>query len=120
MLGNIFLKFIRVASAATNPPNPFDPLDVSGNLGLNEVNPNIVNSLSPIAVNIIKIFIGSLGIIFLFIIIYSGFVLIFSKGNPEKIKEVMGILSKAIIGIIVIVFSYAIIMFVMNIIQAVV
>lgn len=120
MLDNIFLKLIRVANAATNPPNPFDPLDVSGNLGLNEPNPNIVNSLSPIAVNIIKIFIGSLGIIFLCIILYSGVVLIFSKGNPEKIKEVMGILSKAIIGIVVIIFSYAIIIFIMTMLKLII
>ncbi|NCC71021.1 hypothetical protein EOM09_05550 [bacterium] len=114
MLENIFLKFIRIANAAS----PFDPLNVSGNLNLNEG--DIVSSLSPIAINIIKILIGSLGVVFLFIIIYSGFVLIFSKGNSEKIKSVMSIISKAIIGIIIIFFSYAIIMFVMNIIQAII
>jgi len=115
MLNNIFSKFIRIANASAY--NPFDPLNVSGNLKLDEG--NVVASLSPVAINIIKIFIGSLGIIFLFIIIYSGFVLIFSKGNSEKIKDVMGIISKAIIGIIIIFFSYAIIMFIMSILQAV-
>ncbi|NCC69959.1 hypothetical protein EOM09_00015 [bacterium] len=112
MFDFIFSKFIRIANAS----NPFDPLNVSGNLKLNEG--DVVASLSPVAINIIKIFIGSLGIIFLFIIIYSGFVLIFSKGNTEKIKSVMGIISKAIIGIVIIFFSYAIIMFVMSMIKA--
>ncbi len=115
MLNNIFFKFIRIANASSNP---FDPLNVSGNLKLNEG--NVVASLSPVAINIIRIFIGSLGIIFLFIIIYSGFVLIFSKGNSEKIKDVMNIISKAIIGIIIIIFSYAIIIFIMNMLKAIV
>jgi len=116
MFNFIFSKFIRIANAFE--VNPFDPLNVSGNLKLDEG--KVVESLSPIAINIIKIFIGSVGIIFLFIIIYSGFVLIFSKGNSEKIKEIMGIISKAIIGIVIIFFSYAIIMFIMNLLKAVV
>lgn len=117
MFDKIFSKFIRIANASSNP---FDPLNVSENLGLNNPEVDVVASLSPVAVNIIKIFIGSLGIIFLFIIIYSGFVLIFSKGNSEKIKSVMGILSKAIIGIVIIFFSYAIIVFIMNMLKAII
>jgi hypothetical protein len=118
MFNFILTKFIRIANASSGSSNPFDPLNISENLKLDDG--NIIASISPVAINIIKIFIGSVGIIFLFIIIYSGFVLIFSKGNSEKIKDVMSIISKAIIGIVIIFFSYAIIMFIMNLLKAVV
>ena len=64
--------------------------------------------------NIIQIFLGLLGFIALIIIIYGGFVWMTSGGNQEKINKAKGILKSAIIGLLIILFSYVIVSVVMR------
>src|SRR3990167_3430064 len=47
-------------------------------------------SLLEIIGNIISIFLGLLGVIFLVLVIYAGFLLITSQGSEEKIKTEIG------------------------------
>ncbi len=60
----------------------------------------------------IKIFLGFLGIIFLGLILYGGFLWMTDMGNSDNVKKAKSILSTGIIGLIVIMASFAIANFV--------
>ncbi len=66
------------------------------------------NDIKQIAVNIIKIFLGFLAIIFVALLILAGFKYMTSMGNEEKIKEALSQIKTAIIGLVIILSAYAI------------
>ena len=61
-----------------------------------------------IVVNIIKIFLGLLGLIFVILIIFAGFKYMTSMGNQEKTKEALDQIKAAVIGLIIIFCAYSI------------
>ncbi len=61
-----------------------------------------------IIANIVKIFLGFLGIIFLILLIFAGFKYMTAQGNEEKIKEATGQIKTAIIGLLIILAAYSI------------
>ncbi len=63
---------------------------------------------------IIRIFIGFLGVIALVLIIYAGWLWMSSNGNAEKISQANKIIKNAIIGLIIILSSFAIVSFVLS------
>ncbi|MCD6407073.1 IPT/TIG domain-containing protein, partial [Candidatus Aerophobetes bacterium] len=63
---------------------------------------------------IIKIILSSLGIVAVVLIIYAGFTWITAGGVPEKINKAKKIIIGAVIGLVIIVSSYAIASFIMN------
>ncbi|MBL7053708.1 Ig-like domain-containing protein [Patescibacteria group bacterium] len=64
--------------------------------------------------NIIKIVLGLLGLIGVIIIITGGVIWLTSAGDPEKIKKARRIMQEGIIGMIIILSSYAIVAFIMT------
>ena len=69
------------------------------------------------AVNIIKYLIGFLGIIATAIILYGGFIWMTAAGSEDRIKKAKSIIIAGIIGLAVILASYAIVYFVANIVN---
>lgn len=67
-----------------------------------------------IIANLINIALGFLGIIAVCIIIYAGFLWMTSQGNPDKINDARKILIGGIIGLIIILSSFALAAFVMD------
>lgn len=63
---------------------------------------------------IIYVFLGILGVVLLGLLLYAGFLWMTSAGNPEKIDQAKKIIRNAIIGLIIIVSSWAITAFIMN------
>jgi len=61
-----------------------------------------------IAARIVKIFIGFLGIIFVFLIVFAGFKWMMAGGNEEKINEAKDQIKTGIIGLIIIFAAYSI------------
>ena len=61
-----------------------------------------------ITANVIKVFLGFLGIIFLVLLITAGFKYMTAAGNEEKVKEALNQIQTAVIGLIIIVASYAV------------
>lgn len=61
---------------------------------------------------IIQAFLQLLGLIGLILVIYGGFTLLLSAGNPEKIKKGRDIILWAVIGIIVVLSSYGILLYI--------
>ncbi len=67
-----------------------------------------------IIANIIRIILGFLGIIFVALIIYAGWLWMSSQGNEEKIIKAKAVLRNAVIGLIIILASFAIASFILN------
>ena len=61
-----------------------------------------------ITVLVIKVFLGFLGLIFLILIIFAGFKYMTSAGNEEKVKEALDQIKTGVIGLIIIMASYAV------------
>jgi len=62
----------------------------------------------------IKMVLGLLSIIFLVIIVYSGFAWMMARGNEEKVSKSLATIRMAIIGLIITLGAYAITYFVFN------
>lgn len=66
------------------------------------------NDIKQITVNIIKVFLGFIAIIFVVLIIFAGFKYMTSTGNEEKITEAISQIKAGVIGLIIILSAYAI------------
>lgn len=62
----------------------------------------------------VSIALEMVGVIFLILFIYGGFMWMFSKGNETKITEAKGLLVNAVIGLVIIFSAYVITSFVMT------
>lgn len=89
--------------------------------GLNEVAGGVYGSratdtygLEEMIVLIINAILGLLGIIFLVLTLYAGFLWMMAAGNEDQVGKAKNILTAAIIGIIIIVAAYAITNFVLT------
>lgn len=67
-----------------------------------------------IVASVIKVIIGLLGIIFVSLLVWAGFKWMTSGGSDDKIKEAQDLIKTAIIGLIIVLASYAITAFVIN------
>ncbi len=85
--------------------NTNDPLDKAANKAGYDVNQTSPN---PIIQTAIQAALSFLGVIFLILMIYGGFLWMIAKGNEEKVDEAKKILTEATIGLIIVVMAYAI------------
>jgi len=74
----------------------------------------ITTSVQDIIAYVINSVLGLLGVIFLVLIIYAGFLWMTATGNDEQVTKAKNILTRSIIGVIIIVAAYAISFFVLN------
>jgi hypothetical protein len=72
------------------------------------------SSLPLIIGNLVRIFIGLLGIIFLVLTVYAGFLYLTASGDEDKVKHAKETLQRGVIGIIIISVAYAIASFVIG------
>ena len=86
-------------------------INYAANLGLQEATEKDPRDF---IVNIIKYFITFLGIIAVVMVMYSGFLWMTSDGDPEKVNNAKRTLINSVVGLIVILFSFAIVTFVAN------
>lgn len=63
---------------------------------------------------IIKVFLGLLGIVFLVLVIYAGFLWMTAGGDDKQVLRAKKMLINAVVGIVIILFSYAITSFILN------
>ncbi len=61
---------------------------------------------------IINVFLGILGVVFLALTVYAGYLWLTAGGSEEKVKKAKSIMVNSIIGLIIVVFAYAITAFV--------
>ena len=65
-----------------------------------------------IVIRIINVFLGLLGIIFLVLVVMSGYWFLTARGEEDMIKKGKDTLKRAIIGIIIVLLAYSIVNFV--------
>ena len=70
--------------------------------------------LSLIVSQIVQAFLGLLGIIFLVLIIYAGFNWMTAQGDEEKVTKAKDTLTRAVIGLVIIILAYTITYFVFS------
>jgi len=75
--------------------------------------------LEDIAVNIINIALGIFGIVFTGLLIYGGWLYMTASGNQDRVEQGVKTIRWAIIGILIVITSYAISIFVaQNIVES--
>ncbi|HCU48075.1 TPA: hypothetical protein DIC39_03425 [Patescibacteria group bacterium] len=100
-----------IAWAQNTPPNtPF----VDPGLRLTAEAAGLPMGSDPITVTakIINIVLGFLGVVFIVLIIYAGFQWMTASGNEEKISQAKKMIGNAVIGLLIILASYAITFFI--------
>lgn len=100
-----FLMITSPALAQTSVINPNDTKYETGSYDAND----ILN----IVINVTKIILGIVGSLTLLMFIYGGFSFLISAGSSEKVSKAKGILTAAVIGLIIVFSSYIIIKFVL-------
>lgn len=72
-------------------------------------------TISELIANIIKLLLGLLGILFLALFIYAGFLYMTSAGNSDRVDKAKQIMTTSIIGVTIILAAYIITIFVFDI-----
>ncbi|MDD5291301.1 MAG: Ig-like domain-containing protein [Patescibacteria group bacterium] len=83
-------------------------MEYGAQIGLGDADPRIMIA------RVIQVALGFLGIIAVGLIMYAGWMWMTSEGNEEKIEKAKNILKNAIIGLIIILSSFAIASFILN------
>jgi hypothetical protein len=79
-----------------------------GASGLGTASPALVVS------QVIKVILSLLGVVFILLIIYGGFLWLTSAGNEETVSKAKRLLTAAIIGLIIVLAAYVITVFVID------
>ncbi len=88
-----------------------DPLDAAAsNMGFNTNQTGI----NPVIAVIIQTALSFLGIVFIVLIVYGGYLYMTAHGNEQQVEKAQSLLRAAIIGLIIVVAAYAISYFVVN------
>jgi hypothetical protein len=80
-----------------------DVTEIATNAGL-----STADSLPEIIGRVISVMLGLLGIVFVVLVVYAGFLYLTSNGEEGNVKKAKKLLTQAIIGLIIIVSAYAI------------
>ncbi len=105
----ISMIFINTASqiSALDMTNKLETL---ANKASFQKQPNLAETIG----QIIKGALSLLGVIFMLLVIYGGFLWMTAAGNEEQITKAKNILKASIIGLIIVIGAYAIAFFVVN------
>ena len=104
----LFLSGGEVFAQTINPSASLD--STAGAAGLNTSE----TSLASIIGSIIYAILGFLGVIFIILTIYGGFLWMTARGNADQTKKARGIIVSAVIGVIIITASFVITAFVLS------
>ncbi|PIR76755.1 MAG: hypothetical protein COU32_00355 [Candidatus Magasanikbacteria bacterium CG10_big_fil_rev_8_21_14_0_10_42_10] len=93
-----------------------------GDFGIARVDQQIAlsgDSIVLIILRVIRILLGFLGVVLVILILYAGYTIMTSAGNEDKVEQGKVIIKNAVIGTAVILFSFIIVQFVINILGGV-
>jgi len=106
--------FALADSPAFNNLKNVGEVSTNGNAPYLPITDNGVNSLAGIIGVVIQAFLGLLGIIFLAYLLLAGYSWMTAQGDEEKVTKAKDTIARAVIGVIVIVASYAISYFIFD------
>ncbi|NUM25911.1 MAG: hypothetical protein HUU49_04865 [Candidatus Buchananbacteria bacterium] len=113
LLGILTLNVTPVLAQGLQDPAK-QKLDAQNEAFLAETGLGTQTSLSLMVSAIIRVFLSFLGVIFVVLIIYAGFMWMTSAGNEDKISKAKKIMASAIIGLAIVLAAYAITYFVLD------
>jgi hypothetical protein len=94
--------------------NPFQQAqNMVGSVG-NSAGIGSGGGLTQMVGNLINVALGFLGVVFLVLMLYAGFLWMTAQGDDTKVKKAKDMIFQAIIGLIIIVAAYALTSFVMG------
>jgi mannose/fructose/N-acetylgalactosamine-specific phosphotransferase system component IIC len=103
------------AATAVHAQTNIEPGDITGNLNDVQANSGLGNQdLEESLGMLISVLLGVLGIIFLVLVIWAGFLWMTAGGDDKKVGKAKGILVTAVIGLVILLSAYAISSFVLN------
>ena len=110
-LAGLTLLAILVLPLVAEAQNLEDRVLGSGGLGgtnLTELGGTVTGpgAIAKIVGDVIKVFLGVLGVIFVVLIIYAGFLWMTDLGDAKKAQKAKDLIKNAVIGIIIIFVSY--------------
>lgn len=73
-----------------------------------------IQSPEPIIATVIKTLLSFLGVLFLILMVYGGFLWMTARGNDDQVKKSRDLIIAAVIGLIIVLISYAISIFVIS------
>ena len=114
LLTIFLLPALAWATTQTLSPDAQAELDKQDQAFIGEVGLGADLSLGQIISRIIKIFLSFLGVVFIILIIYAGYLWLVSAGNAEKISKAKTIMFSALIGVTIVLMAYAITFFVID------
>lgn len=92
-----------------------DPLKLLEQTGVQQGSAQDAGKQLPIMIGrIIRTLLGLLGIIFLVLIVYAGFLWMTARGESDPVDKAKDIIKQAIIGIIIVFVAYALTGFIIN------
>lgn len=114
------LLLIGAIGLALAPTASFAQPDFTGeldNTGLEVYGTADAGDIRTTIAGAIQALLGILGIVFLILIIYAGFLWMTAGGNSDRVKKARSLLLNSVIGLIIIVSAYAISDFVLQSLQ---
>lgn len=94
--------------ASAQAPNQFIDPNIGTTLGLGTVD------LKTSVIKLVQFVLGLMGLIAVVLIIYGGIIWMTAAGNEQRVEKAKQIITSAAIGLVVIILSWAIVIFVVN------
>lgn len=95
-----------VAPAVVHGATAFSIENIGGSVGLG------TSDLREVAINVIKWLLGILGLVAVSFLIYGGFLWLTAAGNEERIEKAKRVIVNAVIGLVIVLVSWAIVLYV--------
>ncbi len=111
LMAMIFVFFTLVL----NPVSVLAQADNQDVLGLQPIQDTIIlgnDDIRTVAGRIINVILGLLGIIAFGLVLYGGFLIMTSAGNEEKVLQGKKVLTNAVVGLVIIMSTFAIVQFI--------
>ena len=108
-LNIIFIAPIAVEAADSGAKTLFDSSldETAGETGHLKTKISSAGSLGTVS-SIISVILSLIGVVFLILMIYGGFIWMNSRGNDQEIQKALTIIRNSIIGLLIVVAAYAI------------
>lgn len=106
-----------VQAQQSDIPSPGDALDQAGqaaNYRTEEANSTPFVALAQAVGSIISILFALLGVIFLILMVYAGWLWLMAGGSEEQVSRAKALIRQSVIGIVIIVGAYALTYFVLE------
>lgn len=107
----LFCSQVSVSLAAQNLTSAIDNMNKTGNAaGYMTEDANAITIISAVVSTVISL----LGVVFIGLMIYGGFIWMTARGNEERVTKAKDLMTAAVIGLIIVMMAYAISYFVIS------